>query len=84
MRGTAQRLRQMQWHQRMDHSVNAQIIKERLRARLGDEVIEKIEQEWEGLPDTMAYLPCQRLDFLIKKANEYGHLDVVPMRVFTN
>lgn len=53
--------------------VNLEIVRleARLRTRLASRIWDEIEAEWRAMDDFDAYLPEQRRDFLIKKANQH-------------
>lgn len=80
--GWKEHLRQQHLMEQHQASVEAGIIQARLQARLSEAEWEAIEVEWRELPDEEAYLPTQRLNYLIAQADAHGLLDVVPLSVF--
>jgi hypothetical protein len=65
-------LRQQRLRQYHQDGVEATGIEARLGVHLGDEQMAVIERRWREMPDTEAYLPSQRRDFLVDVAAQYG------------
>lgn len=67
---------------RYETSLVATVIEARLQSSLSREQWREIESKWTQKDDLDAYLPQQRLDFLIGEARRLGMLDLVPLAAF--
>jgi hypothetical protein len=67
---------------RYEASLEATVIEARLQANLSWKQWCEIESKWMQKDDLDAYLPQQRLDFLIGEARHLGMLDLVPLAAF--
>ena len=64
---------------RLQASREAEVLEAKLQAHLPAKAWDEIEAKWQALPDTEAYLPEQKRDFLVKQADALGRLDLVPV-----
>jgi hypothetical protein len=67
---------------RYEASLEATVVEARLQVNLSREQWREIESKWTQKDDLDAYLPQQRLDFLIGEARRLGMLDMVPLAAF--
>jgi hypothetical protein len=77
-----QYLRRQRRIARYEASLEASVVEARLQANLSQEQWREIESKWTQKDDLDAYLPQQRLDFLVGEAHRLGMLDLVPLAVF--